>query len=74
MPDKVTVTGTTGPAITSTAQVFNNLNQLNFDFAGKTVTIFATGQGPVVYDLYATDTVTVTISAGPTYTAVINQV
>lgn len=74
MADQVTVTGTTGPAILSTAAVFTPLNQLNFDFAGKTMTVFAQGKQPVVYDIYATDTVTVTISSGPTYTVVVNQV
>lgn len=67
MPDKITVTASTGPVSVMTATVFQNLKSMFVDVARQVVTIVYTdsaGQTKTVeFDLYPVATVTYTVSS-----------
>lgn len=66
MPDQITVTSTTGPAIAVTARNFSNVKEMRFDVARQVLTIFyeSDTMGPKVVEvsLSAITTVTYTIA------------
>ena len=63
MPSKLTYTGTTGPAKTLTATVFNDVKQLEFDPEHGTLRV-KYGSKTRHLDLVARSTITITISSG----------
>jgi hypothetical protein len=63
MPNKITVTGSIGPGNTLTAQVFNNVTDLDFDLAEQDLKIVSDGGKTTHVDLYTIATVTYTIAA-----------
>lgn len=64
-PATVTITSTTGPGITNTAQVFNAVTDFEVDFVKNTVKItHANGLRITYYDYSAVGTFTWTITAG----------
>lgn len=68
-PGKLTITSTTGPGITNTAQVFTDVNDLEFDFLHNVVKVTRSGAGGILYyDLSALATGTISFTAGlPTF-------
>lgn len=69
----VTVTGKSGPGLTSTAALFTNVNNIQFDLNAQVLLLFQTGTpSPKQYDLNATTTVTCVIAAG-VYTVTVSQ-
>lgn len=66
MPDNITVTGQTGPGLTVTSLVFNNIRELNFQIARSVLEIVyddPVGNTKTThFDLYTIVTVTYTIS------------
>lgn len=66
-PASATVTSTTGPGVTNTAIVFNNVTDFEVDFMKNTMKItHAGGLTITYYDYSAMATMTWTISGGAT--------
>ncbi len=63
MPNKITVTAASGPAVTSTATVINNVTNLNFNVAGGVLSITHDADIVTDYDLYGIATVTYTVAS-----------
>lgn len=64
-PAKVTITSTTGPGQTVTAQVFTDVVDVEVDFVKNTLAITRSGAGSTIYyDYSAIATVTWTIASG----------
>lgn len=68
MPSTATVTGKIGPAGTITAAVFTNVSSFSLDCAGEILSLFFNdGKAPVLIDVGAATTWTLTVS-GNSYT------
>ncbi len=66
-PAKVTITSTTGPGIAVTAQVFNDVVDIDVDFNRNVIKLTLAGAGGIKYfDYSAMATLTWTITAGAT--------
>lgn len=64
-PAKTTVTSTTGPGQTVTAQVFTDVVKFEVDFNANTMRVIRQGSGSTTYyDYSAITTLTWTITAG----------
>lgn len=70
MPNQLTVTAKTGPAIQSTAQVLLAVSDIKYDFVRQVVTVTSNGVAKE-YDLTGVTTLTLTLSAG-NYTLVLS--
>lgn len=68
MPNNITVTSTTGPGLSLTSQLFNNVTNLNFDYLAGVLTITwndpLQGSKKTAVSLSSITTVTYTISSG----------
>lgn len=64
-PGKITITSTTGPGQAVTAQVFSDVNSIDFDFNRNVVKVTRQGAGGILYfDFSAIATGSITITAG----------
>ncbi len=64
-PATVTVTSTTGPGQSVTAQKFTDVNDIEFDFLHNVIKVTRAGGGSTqIYDFSAILTVTFTITGG----------
>lgn len=64
MPSTATITSKTGPALTVTSLVLNNVTQILFRTAPKDVLEITCSEGIKEFDIAASTTVTATISSG----------
>lgn len=72
MAATVTLTGTAGPGLTVTAQVFTGVTSILLDTANNVITLFA-GGGPLVPPISITAATTITATkSGSTYTLTIS--
>jgi len=71
MPNQATVTSKDGPALPVTALVLTNVTDIDFQFDRFVVAVVANGLR-TEYDLYATATVTATVT-GRVWTVAISQ-
>lgn len=63
MPNNITVTAKTGPAVQVTSLLINNVTDIDFQLASKILKV--TGDGGIkTFELYGVTTVTYTISSG----------
>lgn len=64
MPNQITVTAKSGPAIQSTAQVIPNVTSVNFDINRRVLFVAVSDpQGNREFDLTGVTTATITIAA-----------
>lgn len=65
MPNAITVTGKTGPGLTETAIVYNNITDLDFNLGSNVLTIThgLVNSRKTEVDLYSIATITYTVSA-----------
>ena len=64
MPSTATVTGVTGPAVTATALVFQNVAKVTIETYPRSMVKIDNGVGTKEFDIQADTTLTATLAAG----------
>lgn len=63
MPDNITVTAKTGPAVTVTSKVFTGVKKVEFDLVAQVLKVTDADGKIFDFDLYGTTTVTYSVTA-----------
>lgn len=63
MPDNITVTAKTGPAVTATSRVFTGVKKVEFDLEKQVLHVTDSDNRVWDYDLYGSTTVTYTVAS-----------